>query len=75
MYSVPDEWVNATVDVRPWLDQKIGAVLAHRTEVERGALPGRLAGLPPSDREGLLSTEWYIRRDLGPAAAAQTHLT
>ncbi|MBI0293840.1 PIG-L family deacetylase [Streptomyces sp. PRKS01-29] len=75
MYSVPDEWVNATVDVRPWLDRKIGAVLAHRTEVERGALPGRLAGLPPSDRERLVSTEWYIRRDLGPAAAAQAHLT
>ncbi|MFJ9615543.1 PIG-L deacetylase family protein [Streptomyces noursei] len=59
-YSVPDEWVTATVDVSPWLEQKLGAVLAHRTEVERGALPGRIAGLPPADRARLLSTEWYI---------------
>ncbi|MCQ6245669.1 PIG-L family deacetylase [Streptomyces samsunensis] len=75
MYSVPDEWVTATVDVRPWLERKISAVFAHRTEVERGALPGRLAGLPPADRERLMSTEWYIRRDLVPTAAAQTQLT
>ncbi|PJN38454.1 hypothetical protein CG747_22665 [Streptomyces sp. CB02959] len=69
MYSVPDSWVGATVDVRPWLAQKIRAVLAHRSEVERGALPGRIARMAPADRERLLSTEWYIRHDLGPASA------
>ncbi|WP_073947272.1 PIG-L deacetylase family protein [Streptomyces kebangsaanensis] len=75
MYSVPDEWITATVDVRPWLEQKVGAVLAHRSEVRRGALPGRLAVLPAADREALLSTEWYIRHDLLATAAAQTELT
>ncbi|MEK2478010.1 PIG-L family deacetylase [Streptomyces noursei] len=62
-YSVPDAWVTAAVDVTPWLEQKLGAVLAHRTEVERGALPGRIAGLPPADRARLLSTEWYIHHE------------
>ncbi|MFD7441681.1 PIG-L family deacetylase [Streptomyces sp. NPDC059909] len=75
MYSVPDEWITATVDVAPWLEKKVGAVLAHRTEVERGALPGRIAGLPPTDQERLLSTEWYIRHDPVSTAAAQTELT
>ncbi|MGW1987789.1 PIG-L deacetylase family protein [Streptomyces collinus] len=37
VYSVPDEQVTATVDVGPWMRQKIAAVLAHRSEVERGA--------------------------------------
>ncbi|MDJ0386402.1 PIG-L deacetylase family protein [Streptomyces sp. G-G2] len=67
MYSVPDEWVTVTLDVRPWLGQKTAAILAHRTEVARGALPGRLAGLPPADRDALLATEWYVRRPIGEA--------
>lgn len=75
MYSVPDEWVTATVDVRPWLQQKIDAIMAHRSEVRRGALPGRLAALPAADREALLSTEWYIRHGPFVAAGAQTELT
>lgn len=60
-YSVPDEQVTATVDVGPWMEQKIAAVLAHRTEVERGAVPGLIAGLPQEARTRLFSTEWYIR--------------
>ncbi|MBL1100269.1 PIG-L deacetylase family protein [Streptomyces coffeae] len=75
LYSVPDDWITTTVDVGPWLEQKVGAVLAHRSEVERGALPGRIAGLPATDRVRLLSTEWYIRRSLVSTAAAQTELT
>ncbi|MDC0770161.1 PIG-L family deacetylase [Streptomyces sp. HD] len=64
MNTVPDEWVTATVDVGPWLKQKWAAVLAHRTEVKRGtSAPGLLAGLPEAVREGILGTEWYIRRD------------
>ncbi|MBW5422871.1 hypothetical protein GKQ77_15075 [Streptomyces sp. BG9H] len=74
-YSVPDEQVTATVDVGPWLDQKTAAILAHRSEVARGAAPGLIAGLPPTARERLLSTEWYIRHDLAPAAGAQCELT
>jgi len=76
MRSVPDEWVTATVDVSPWLEQKIAAVLAHRTEVERGGAPGLIAGLPAFDRKRMLSTEWYMRHEtVSAAAAAQTELT
>jgi N-acetyl-1-D-myo-inositol-2-amino-2-deoxy-alpha-D-glucopyranoside deacetylase len=74
-YTVPDERVTATVDVRPWLEQKIAAVLAHRTEVTRGAAPGLIAALPAADREQLLSTEWYIRHEPVSTGAAQTELT
>ncbi|MEU5098473.1 PIG-L deacetylase family protein [Streptomyces sp. NPDC020996] len=69
LYSVPDVWVGLTVDVRPWLERKIAAVMAHRSEVARGALPGRLAALPAAEREELLATEWYVRHPLAPAAA------
>ncbi|MFF2848366.1 PIG-L deacetylase family protein [Streptomyces sp. NPDC058001] len=69
VYSVPDEQVTATVDVTPWLERKIAAVLAHRSEAERGALPGLIAGLPPGERERLLGTEWYIRHTPVPVAA------
>ncbi|MDW4908024.1 PIG-L deacetylase family protein [Streptomyces sp. ADMS] len=75
MRSVPDELVTATVDVSPWLEQKVAAVLAHHTEVERGAAPGLIAGLSASERERLLSTEWYIRHILVSTVAAQTELT
>ncbi|MBD0421617.1 PIG-L family deacetylase [Streptomyces sp. TRM S81-3] len=75
VYSVPDEQVTATVDVGPWMKQKIAAVLAHRSEVERGALPGVIAGLSPDARERLFATEWYIRHALTSAAPAQRELT
>ncbi|MER6981843.1 PIG-L deacetylase family protein [Streptomyces carpinensis] len=75
LYSVPDAQVTATVDVGPWMKQKIAAVLAHRSEVERGALPGVVAGLAPEARERLFATEWYIRHPLTTAASAQTELT
>lgn len=74
MYSVPDESVTATVDVGPWIDQKISAILAHRSEVERGALPGWLASLAPAERARLLSTEWYIRRDPHATGPIRTDL-
>lgn len=64
MNTVPDEWITATVDVRPWLEQKWAAVLAHRTEVERGAAPGLLAGFPADVRDRVLATEWYIRQEI-----------
>ncbi|WP_328498573.1 PIG-L family deacetylase [Streptomyces sp. NBC_00414] len=75
MRSVPDEWITATVDVGPWLEQKVAAVLAHRTEVERGAVPALIAGLSAADRARLLSTEWYIRHDPCSTAAPRTELT
>ncbi len=70
LYSVPDSWVGVTVDVRPWLERKIAAVMAHRSEVARGALPcGRPAALPAAEREELPAAEWYVRHPLAPAAA------
>ncbi|MDF3141639.1 MULTISPECIES: PIG-L family deacetylase [unclassified Streptomyces] len=50
-------------------------VLAHRSEVERGAAPGLLAGFARDVRERFLSTEWYIRQDAVPSVSAQTELT
>ncbi|MET7543554.1 PIG-L family deacetylase [Streptomyces sp. NPDC005507] len=75
VYSVPDEQVTATVDVSPWIEQKITAVLAHRSEVQRGALPGVIASLRPDVRKRLFATEWYIRHAPITAASAQTELT
>ncbi|MEU6114085.1 PIG-L family deacetylase [Streptomyces sp. NPDC047117] len=77
VYSVPDEQVTATVDVSPWLAQKVAAVLAHRSEVERGAAPGVIAGLQPGLQERLLGTEWYIRHTsfAGAEVAGDTELT
>lgn len=75
VYSVPDDQVTATVDVGPWMEQKIAAVLAHRSEVERGALPGVIAGLSPGARQRLFATEWYIRHAPMTAAPGQTELT
>ncbi|MFF9806888.1 PIG-L deacetylase family protein [Streptomyces coeruleorubidus] len=74
MRTVPDDRVTTTVDVIPWLDRKIAAVLAHRTEVERGAAPGLIAALPGPERERLLGTEWYIRHDLVATARTGTEL-
>jgi N-acetyl-1-D-myo-inositol-2-amino-2-deoxy-alpha-D-glucopyranoside deacetylase len=68
VYSVPDEQITERLDVTPWLDRKIAAVLAHRSEVERGAVPGLVAALPPEARGAMLATEWFIRCSPGPAA-------
>jgi N-acetyl-1-D-myo-inositol-2-amino-2-deoxy-alpha-D-glucopyranoside deacetylase len=68
VYSVPDEQITERLDVTPWLDRKIAAVLAHRSEVERRAVPGLVAALPPEARGAMLATEWFIRAGPGPAA-------
>ncbi|MCK8433879.1 hypothetical protein G3I77_12790 [Streptomyces sp. D2-8] len=74
VHTVPDTRVTATVDVSPWLDRKIAAILAHRTEVTRGAAPGLVAALPVPERDRLLGTEWYTRHDLAPTAPKETEL-
>ena len=61
VHTVPDDDVDLVLDVRAELERKVAAVLAHRSEVERGALPGVVAGLGQADRERLLGTEWYLR--------------
>ncbi|TDU67820.1 PIG-L deacetylase family protein [Streptomyces sp. KS 21] len=75
VHSVPDEQVTATIDVRPWLGQKTAAILAHHTEVQRGAIPGLIAGLPSSTQKQILSTEYYTRHDLRTPPTPQTTLT
>lgn len=70
-YSVPDEQVALTVDVTPWLAKKIDAILAHRSEVQPGALPGLVASLAPTERSELLATEWYTRWDLSSNLTSQ----
>ena len=75
VYAVPDEHVTTRLDVTPWLERKVAAVLAHHSEVERGALPGLVAGLPPAAQEKLLSTEWYIRCGSYSPATTETELT
>ncbi|GAA3037648.1 PIG-L family deacetylase [Kitasatospora albolonga] len=65
-YAMPDELVGVAVDVRPWVRTKLCAIFAHRSEVERGALPGRLAAMSADEREALTGTEWYVRHQVGP---------
>ncbi|WP_405733178.1 PIG-L family deacetylase [Streptomyces sp. NBC_00028] len=74
LYSVPDDWVSAVIDVRPWLGQKLRAIAAHRSEVARGALPGRLAALPDAERTRLVATEWYVRYGAVSPTAPRTTL-
>ena len=64
VHATPDEQVTDRVDVSPWLEQKVAAILAHRSEVDRGALPGLVDRLSPKAREELLATEWFIGRPL-----------
>jgi N-acetyl-1-D-myo-inositol-2-amino-2-deoxy-alpha-D-glucopyranoside deacetylase len=58
VHTVADGDVTA-YDVSEWLDRKVAAVLAHRSEARRGALPGLVAGLHEEARRRLLATEWY----------------
>ncbi|UUA07563.1 MULTISPECIES: PIG-L deacetylase family protein [Streptomyces] len=74
MHTVPDDRITATVDVTPWLDRKTAAILAHRTEVTRGAAPALIAALPTPERERLLGTEWYIRHEAVSMARGLTGL-
>ncbi|SDE56649.1 N-acetyl-1-D-myo-inositol-2-amino-2-deoxy-alpha-D-glucopyranoside deacetylase [Blastococcus fimeti] len=67
VHGVPDEQITERLDVSPWLDRKVAAIMAHRSEVERGAVPGLVAAAPPEARAALLSTEWFIRCSPGPA--------
>lgn len=59
VHAVADVDIDEVLDVRPWLATKVRAVLAHDSQVRRGALPGIVAGLSRAQRETLLGTEWY----------------
>lgn len=68
VFTLPDDQVTTRLDVTPWLGAKVAAILAHRSEVERGALPGLVASLTPDVRERLLGTEWYSHHPVRPVA-------
>jgi N-acetyl-1-D-myo-inositol-2-amino-2-deoxy-alpha-D-glucopyranoside deacetylase len=69
LHTTPDPDAEPT-DVTPWLDRKVAAILCHRTEVERGALPGQVAAMTAEQRRTLLGTEWYVRSDRPPGAGS-----
>ena len=71
VHGVPEEQIDVRLDVTPWLPAKVAAILAHRSEVERGAVPGLVAAAAPEARAALLSTEWFIRCSPGPAATPE----
>ncbi|WP_037864979.1 PIG-L deacetylase family protein [Streptomyces sp. NRRL S-237] len=74
--SVPDEHVTATVDVTAWSEQKMAAILAHRSEAARERpLPGILARLSAPARESIIATEFYTRLGAAPKPVRQRQLT
>ncbi|MEU9031110.1 PIG-L family deacetylase [Streptomyces sp. NPDC048383] len=65
LHTVPDDTLDASVDVRPWVEQKWAAIRAHRSEAARaGSLPALLSAVPEATRERILGTEWFLRLDL-----------
>ncbi|MGW7029164.1 PIG-L deacetylase family protein [Streptomyces xanthophaeus] len=75
LWTVPDEMINVAVDVRPWADRKWAAIRAHRSETARSrSLPALLSQLPAAERETVLGTEYFIRRDLGRTSGTLTEL-
>ncbi|MFE1873015.1 PIG-L deacetylase family protein [Streptomyces sp. NPDC059496] len=74
--SVPDEHVTATVDVTAWSEQKMAAILAHRSEaVRERSLPGILTRLSDPERKSITATEFYTRLDAAPGPVGQRELT
>lgn len=68
VHGVDDAQITDRLDVTPWLEQKVAAILAHRSEAERGGVPGLVAAMPAEARDALLGTEWYVRWDPHPVA-------
>ncbi|MBB6347360.1 PIG-L family deacetylase [Nonomuraea muscovyensis] len=59
--GVPDEQVTTHLDVGRWAERKWAAMLAHESEVERGASMTLLTALPEQARAQMLANEWYRR--------------
>ncbi|WP_406186759.1 PIG-L deacetylase family protein [Streptomyces sp. NBC_01006] len=73
--SLPDEMITATVDVRPWLDSKWSAILAHRSEVAKERpLPALLSRLPDKTRNRIIGTEYFTRLHAENSARMLTQL-
>lgn len=66
--GTPDDEVTTTVDVSPWLDQKMSALRAHRSQLS----PDSFFLNVPADLEAqAFGTEWFVRtRSRLPVSAA-----
>lgn len=58
------EAINTVVDVTPWLEVKLKAMRAHRSQISED---GWLLGLPRPALQELLGVEWYARVRPDPA--------
>ncbi|MFG2684119.1 PIG-L family deacetylase [Streptomyces sp. NPDC048392] len=73
--AVPDSYVTTSVDVTPWVDAKLRAILAHQGEVARErSLPGILARLSEADRIQIIQTEHFTRLTPGPTKGGPAQL-
>lgn len=73
--GVPDEVVDTTVDVEPWLDVKWRALCSHRSEIARGGAMTMLAALPEDTRRQVLRNEWFLRIPMSADADSSDALT
>lgn len=74
--AVPDTYATTAIDVTPWLERKLAAILAHHGEVARErSLPGILARLPEETRRTITATEFFSRLVPGPVADASHRIT
>ncbi|WP_241672113.1 PIG-L deacetylase family protein [Streptomyces sp. IB2014 016-6] len=69
LLSVPDEYVTATVDVTPWLDQKWAAIRSHGSQLtgER-PLPALLSRLDEQSRSRILAVEYFTGHNFTPVS-------
>lgn len=68
--GVPDELVDLSLDIRPWISTKWDAFLCHRTEIERGAGAAQFTFLTDEQRADLLGDEYFIHQELPGSHAA-----
>lgn len=64
-FGVPDEWISATIDVRPWLDRKRAAMRAHASQIGEDSF---FLNLPDELGSQVFGYEYFVLVG-GPAAA------
>ncbi|SIS18989.1 PIG-L family deacetylase [Williamsia sterculiae] len=64
LVGTPEDAIDLSLDVSAQADVKWKALSAHRSELARSRALRRLAELPRDQRDLLLNTEYYLRRDL-----------
>ena len=61
--GVSEDRITTTVDVRPWLGRKRGAMAAHASQISETSF---FLAMPPEMFEGGFGQEWFIRCDAPP---------